>query len=74
MDCKDCPRYDLEARRCRDGKLNPRRYSDAIEVANVWGVRAICTYNDHRLRLVSVRLANVHGPEGEPGPDPGASP
>jgi hypothetical protein len=55
MDCRDCPRYDQEARKCRDGKLNPRRYSDAIEVANVWGVRAICAYNDHRPRIVSVR-------------------
>jgi hypothetical protein len=73
MDCKDCPRYDLEARRCRDGKLNPRRYSDAIEVANVWGVRAICTYNDHRPRLVSVRVANASA-DSEPGPSSGTSP
>jgi hypothetical protein len=57
MNCRDCPRYDHEGRRCRDGKLNPPRYSDAVEVANVWGVRAICAYNDHRPRLVAVRLA-----------------
>lgn len=64
MNCKDCPRYDHEAAKCRDGKLNPKRYSDAIEAANVWGVRAICTYNDHRERLVSVRAA-VEGPKAE---------
>ncbi|HXH61392.1 MAG TPA: hypothetical protein VNI20_08535 [Fimbriimonadaceae bacterium] len=58
MDCRDCPRYDPENRRCRDGKLNPPRYSDAVEVANVWGVRAICAYNDHRPRLVSVRTCD----------------
>lgn len=59
MDCRDCPRYDQKALKCLDGKLNPRRYSDAIEVANVWGVRAICAYNDHRPRLVSVRMAEA---------------
>ena len=55
MYCQDCPRYDPEARRCRDGKLNPARYSDAVETANVYGVRAICMYNDHRQRLIQTR-------------------
>ena len=63
MKCRDCPRYDLELRRCKDGKLNPLRYSDAIEVANVWGVRAICSYNDHRERLVGVRTGAVDSDE-----------
>jgi hypothetical protein len=65
MKCRDCPRYDHEAERCRDGKLNPTRYSDAIEVANVWGVRAICVYNDHRERLVSVRAGTLGRTKGE---------
>jgi hypothetical protein len=64
MKCQDCPRYDHDLRRCKDGKLNPKRYSDAIEVASVWGVRAICAYNDHRPRLVEVRTGAV-----EPGED-----
>lgn len=58
MHCKDCPRYDDEARKCRDGKLNPQRYSEAIETCNVYGVRAICTFNDHRQRLIEVRTAS----------------
>jgi hypothetical protein len=51
-----------------DGKLNPQRYSDAIEVANVWGVRSICAYNDHRQRLVEVRTGVVSGGEEAVGP------
>jgi hypothetical protein len=68
MVCKDCPRFDHESRKCRDGKLNPPRYSDAVEVANVWGVRAICAYNDHRPRIVSVRAGALEAqaePESE---------
>ena len=61
MNCPDCPRYDQAGRKCMDGKLNPPRYSDAIEVANVYGVRAICSYNDHRVRLVVVRNATAGG-------------
>ena len=57
MYCQDCPRYDPDAGRCRDGKLNPARYSDAVETANVFGVRAICMYNDHRQRLIQTRTA-----------------
>ena len=68
MKCRDCPRYDQEKLRCLDGKLNPQRYSDAIEVANVWGVRSICAYNDHRQRLVEVRTGVVSGGEEAIGP------
>ena len=55
MHCQDCPRYDHEDRKCLDGKLNPPRYSDAVEASNVYGVRAICMFNDHRQRLIEVR-------------------
>lgn len=55
MNCRDCPRYDLEGRVCRDGKINPQRYEQAKEAAQIFGLRSICAYNDHRERLISVR-------------------
>jgi len=61
--CRDCPRYDAEARKCRDGKVNPQKYELAVDVANVLGVRAICTYNDFRERLVLSRRRQT---EAEP--------
>ena len=59
MYCRDCPRWDSEARRCLDGKVNPPNYSTAVDVANVLGVRAICVFNDYRERLVTGRSAQA---------------
>ncbi|HRI42706.1 MAG TPA: hypothetical protein PLL78_08770 [Fimbriimonadaceae bacterium] len=53
MDCRDCARYEGE--RCLDEKLNPQRWEQAVQVANVFGVRSICMFNDHRERLVKAR-------------------
>ncbi len=55
MDCRDCARYDKEAAKCRDGKVNPQRYEHALSVAQVMGLRSICVFNDHRERIVGVR-------------------
>lgn len=55
MDCKDCPRFDAEKSLCRDGKVNPPRWEQAVEVATFIGIRAICTMNDHRERLLLAR-------------------
>lgn len=55
MYCRDCPRYDLDARKCKDAKVNPQRWETAVEVANVLGLRSICVFNDHRERLVQAR-------------------
>ena len=55
MHCQDCPRYDQDAETCRDGKLNPLRWDQAVEVANVFGPRAVCMFNDHRERLLQSR-------------------
>lgn len=55
MYCRDCSRYDTEEKRCKDGKLNPERYSQAVEVTKVFGLRSICTFNDHREQLVAVQ-------------------
>jgi hypothetical protein len=55
MDCRDCPRHDADERRCRDGKINPRDWETAVNVANVLGLRSICVFNDHRERLVRSR-------------------
>jgi hypothetical protein len=56
LECKHCARYDSDAGKCRDEKLNPGDWGSAITVANVLGVRAICLFNDHRERLVLSRL------------------
>lgn len=53
--CRDCHRYDKETEKCRDGKVNPLRYEQALSVSQVMGLRAICAFNDHRERLVAVR-------------------
>lgn len=53
MDCRDCARFSEG--RCLDAKVNPLRWEQAVQVANVFGVRAICTFNDHRERLVKAR-------------------
>lgn len=59
MRCKDCPRYLVATEKCADGKVNPDRWELAVTVAQVMGLRAICTYNDHRERLIGSR--NVGG-------------
>ncbi|RYG49179.1 hypothetical protein EON79_02205 [bacterium] len=53
--CRDCPRYDLDASRCKDGKVNPPKWEIAVTTAQVLGVRAICTFNPHRERLIHSR-------------------
>jgi hypothetical protein len=55
MICRDCHRFDQETSKCLDQKVNPPTYSQAVEVANVIGLRSICAYNDFRERLVSAR-------------------
>ena len=56
MHCSDCPRFNEEKRTCRDGKINPEAWAMAVEASNVFGVRSICIFNDHRERLVESRL------------------
>lgn len=52
MRCKDCHRFDLDHETCKDGKLNPRHYSQAVEVAQQFGPRAICIFNDYREQII----------------------
>jgi hypothetical protein len=56
MDCKDCPRFDNDSGRCRDGKMNPLRKETAIQVVQIHGIRAICTFNAFREELIHNRL------------------
>ncbi len=66
MYCQDCPIYDKESRKCRDGKVNPQSWGQAVDVSQVLGLRSICVFNDYRERLVQCRK-----PLGELGnPDP----
>lgn len=37
---------------CRSGKLNPRSKEDAVDVARMIGVRALCVFNEHREPIV----------------------
>jgi hypothetical protein len=53
--CRDCPRFDQENERCLDQKVNPQRREQAVEVANILGLRAICVFNDFRETLVQAR-------------------
>ena len=65
MECRDYVRFNEETRECRDKKVNPQSWSEAVEVANYLGVRSICVMNDHRERLIQSRLKVVTpGPSG----------
>jgi hypothetical protein len=55
MFCRDCHRYDTEEGKCRDRKVNPRTWNEAVDVANYLGIRSICIFNDYRERLVHSR-------------------
>lgn len=55
MSCWQCPRYDRTERRCRDGKANPKRQADTMDVAQVLGLQAICHYNPYR-DLIALRM------------------
>ncbi len=55
MTCRDCPRYDMDAERCRDGKVNPLEWETAVSVSQVLGLRSICSFNRHRERLIAAR-------------------
>ncbi len=55
MYCRDCARYDLDAEKCLDGKINPPSWEMAVTVSQVLGLRSICVFNDHRERLVRAR-------------------
>jgi len=48
MTCWQCPRYDREARRCHDGKANPKKKADTVAVAEFLGLQALCHYNPYR--------------------------
>ena len=48
MTCWNCPRYDRGQFHCRDGKANPRKKTDAVMVAELLGLRALCHYNLYR--------------------------
>lgn len=65
MYCRDCARWDEEAKRCNDGKVNPQRWEVAVSVANVLGVRSICIFNDYRERLIRSRSPQVPNPAGK---------
>jgi hypothetical protein len=48
MTCLKCPRYEPEARRCREGKANPRNKPDTVAVAELLGLQTLCHYNPYR--------------------------
>ncbi|MFZ4506832.1 MAG: hypothetical protein ACOYON_03945, partial [Fimbriimonas sp.] len=51
--CRDCARYDEAGNKCRDRKLNPQSWDNAVSVSQMFGIRSICAFNDHRERLVA---------------------
>lgn len=68
MRCPDCPRFDKEQQKCLDGKVNPPHFSQAVEIANVMGVRSICPFSSHRERLVASRTSKTQ-PDRKIPPD-----
>ncbi len=58
IQCRECPSYDEEGRRCRIGKANPRKKHDAIAVAELLGPCALCMHSPYREPL----LLRMHSP------------
>lgn len=54
MRCEDCPRFDAERESCKDNKLNPRTWENAVEAVQMFGPRSLCMMNDHRERIIDV--------------------
>jgi hypothetical protein len=52
VECRDCPLFDESRGVCRSGKLNPASKERAAEVVSVFGVRALCVFNEQREPLV----------------------
>ncbi len=55
MHCRDCSRFDPEIGKCKDLKVNPLSWDEAVNVANFIGLRSICMFNDHREKLILSR-------------------
>ncbi len=55
MECRDCARWDAEARKCLDEKINPHNWENAVSVVQIFGIRSICMFNDYRERLIQCR-------------------
>ena len=60
MACWNCPRYDRTERHCKDGKTNPKRKTDSVLAAELFGVRALCHYNPYRDLIALVTYAPKH--------------
>lgn len=54
MRCEDCPRWNADEQACRDRKLNPGSFGEAVEVVQMFGPRALCTMNDYRERMLDI--------------------
>lgn len=52
MTCQDCARFDEDGRRCKDGKINPLTYAEALEASRYLGLRSLCVFNDFREQLL----------------------
>lgn len=50
MECKHCALFN--GSRCRSGKVNPSRKEDAILIAQLMGIRALCFLNPFREPLI----------------------
>ncbi len=67
MYCRDCARYDIENKRCKDAKVNPQDWETAVTVAQTFGLRSICVFNDYRERLVRSRGLDVQSGKSHAG-------
>jgi hypothetical protein len=50
--CWQCASYDREARRCRVGKVNPKKKHESITVAELFGPQTLCIHNPFREPLL----------------------
>ena len=55
--CRNCKIFDKSEHRCRDGKSNPRKKSDAVDLADLLGVQNLCVHNRYRDQLVRNRFS-----------------
>ncbi len=45
--------------------MNPRTLDQAVDICRIFGVRTICTFNDHRERMVRIRAVPLDRKQGQ---------
>jgi hypothetical protein len=56
VNCRDCARFCHKTETCLDKKINPKTLENATATSQIYGLRAICVFNDFREGLIAIQL------------------